>query len=237
LTQGYIHGPQNCRACFDSENETLILGDWRLQNNPGYYGSTNPEIIVLGFSKGANQNKVAQLGNFDKVAFANARHRLQAVLQTLKIMPFDRNIDSLMTAQEKEFGVASLVRCSFCKMKNGVCKTSGDVIPSAFSNVSTLKIIERCASTFLAKLPKTVKLVVLLGTSDSYIKKTNQIFSRLYSDFSSINDCAFHAGGALWIYAAHPSPGNGHFDSWVSAGIENSSGKKRDLALRALGIA
>jgi hypothetical protein len=199
--------------------------------------SADPEIIVLGFSKGANQNKVAQQGNFDKVAFANARHRLQAVLKTLKIMPSDRSIDALMTAQEKEFGVASLVRCSFCKMKDGVCKTSGDVIPSAFSNVSTLKIIERCASTFLVKLPKKVKLVVLLGTSDSYIKKTKQIFSGLYSDFSPINDCAFRAGGTLWVYAAHPSPGNGHFDSWVSAGIDNPSGKKRDLALKALGHA
>ena len=145
LIEGYIHGPQSCRACFVGQEETLAIGDWRLQNNPGYYGSADPEIIVLGFSKGANQNKVAQQGNFDKVAFANARHRLQDVLKTLKIMPSNRGIDSIMTGQEKEFGVASLVRCSFCKMKNGVCKTSGDVIPSAFSNSSTLKIIERCA--------------------------------------------------------------------------------------------
>jgi hypothetical protein len=235
MAEGYTHGPQQCRACFRSTEETLILDDWRLQNNPGYYGSKDPEIIVLGFSKGANQNKVALQGDFDNVAFAKARNRLKSVLETLNVMPKNRSIDSLMTAKEDEFGVASLVRCSFGKMKNGICKTSGDVIPSAFTNKATLAIIQRCSSKFLGKLPSRVRLVILLGTSDSYITKTKSIFSALYDDYLSINACAFRAGGALWVYAAHPSPGNGHFDSWLSAGLDNSSGQKRILALQALG--
>ena len=234
MSDGYIHGPIQCRACYSGSEPTLVLGDWRLHNNPGYYGSSDPEILVLGFSKGANQNKVAEEGNFDKIAFAKARHRLKAVLETLNVMPSDRGIDALMTVRESKFGVASLVRCSFCKMKGRTCKTSGDVIPSAFTNTSTLPIIQRCAATFLGKLPKRVKLVVLLGTGDSYITKTKAIFSKLYSDYSTINPVAFRAGGALWLYAAHPSPGNGHFDSWVSAGTENPSGQKRIFALQAL---
>ena len=235
MSNGYIHGPLQCRACYIGNEPTLVLGDWRLHNNPGYYGSSDPEILILGFSKGANQNKVAEDGDFDKIAFAKARHRLKAVLETLRVMPSDRGIDALMTAREPQFGVASLVRCSFCKMKGGTCKTSGDVIPSAFTNASTLPIIQRCASTFLGKLPKRVKLVVLLGTGDSYIAKTRTIFSKLYTDFFPINPAAFRAGGALWLYAAHPSPGNGHFDSWVAGGSDNPSGQKRILALQALG--
>ena len=76
--------------------------------------------------------------------------------------------------------------------------------------------------------------MVLLGISDSYISKSKLIFSKLYDDFLPINSCAFRAGGYLWVYAAHPLPGNGHFDSWVSAGIDNSSGQKRILALQAI---
>lgn len=231
---GYLHGPLTCRACFTGNGPTLAIGDWRLHNNPGYYGSDNPEILVLGFSKGANQNRAAEEGDFDKIAFAKMRHRLKKVLETLKVMPTDRDIDSLMTAREKQFGVASLVRCSFCKLKNGSCKTSGDVVPSAFTNADTLNIIEQCASTYLGNLPSKVRLVVLLGTADSYIAKTKKIFAKLYPDFASINPTAFKAGGALWVYAAHPSPGNGHFESWVSAGLEDSSGQKRVLALEAL---
>lgn len=237
MTTGYTHGPHQCRACFGGSEHTLALGDWRLHNNPGYYGSSDPEILVLGFSKGANQNKIAEEGDFDKIAFAKARHRLKTVLDTLSIMPKDRSIDALMMAREQAFGVASLVRCSFCKMKGGVCKTSGDVIPSAFTNTSTLPIIQRCAAIFLGKLPKRVRLVVLLGTADSYIAKTKAIFSKLYPGFVSVNPTAFRAGGALWVYAAHPSPGNGHFESWVSATAENPSGQKRIFALKALGQA
>lgn len=230
----YTHGTQHCRLCFNSTESMLTLGDWRLRNNPGYYGSSTPSTLVLGFSKGANQNRAAETGNFDRVAFAGARHRLQTVLDVLGLMPRDRSIDHLMTSRERDFGIASLVRCSFCKMKNGECKTSGDVIPSAFTNVETLKIIERCATTHLRALPSSVRRVVLLGTADAYIKKTRAIFSRLYTNFSSVNEVAFHAGGALWVYAAHPSPGNGHFESWVSGAKENASARKRVLAQCAL---
>lgn len=234
---GYIHGPTPCRLCYGETEDTLALGDWRLQNNPGYYGSPNPRILILGFSKGANQNRAAMGGDFDKIAFAGARHRLQAILEALKLMPATRSIDELMTEKEREFGIASLVRCSFCKMKGGVCKTSGDVIPSAFSNADTLAIIQRCASTYLQSLPAGIALVLLLGTADSYVKKTRSIFAKLYSDFQSVNSVSFRAGGALWLYAAHPSPGNGHFEAWLTGDAENPSGKKRILVQQALSSA
>ena len=205
-----------------------------MHNNPGYYGSSTPQTLVLGFSKGANQNRAAEAGNFDKIAFAGARHRLQTVLTVLGLMPNDRSIDHLMTERERDFGVASLVRCSFCKMKDGECKTSGDVVPSAFTNAATLGIIKRCAAAHLNALPPSVKRVVLLGTADGYIKKTRAIFSGMYANFSSVNEVAFYAGGALWVYAAHPSPGNGHFESWASGAHDNVSARKRVLAQRAL---
>jgi hypothetical protein len=233
----YTHGPQSCRVCFTNTDQNILhLGDWRLHNNPGYYGSSNPKILILGFSKGANQNKEAAKGNFDKIAFANARDRLQIILNKLELMPKDRDIDSLMTAKEKYFGVASLVRCSFCKMDEGTCKTSGDVIPSSFTNKNTLKIIETCSKKHLEALPSNVKLVVLLGTSETYIKKTTALIKRLYSDFTPEinNHVAFKAGGALWIYATHPSPGNGYFKAWERNGADDQSGKKRLLALEAL---
>ncbi|MBO0943234.1 hypothetical protein [Acidovorax temperans] len=230
----YAHGPQQCRLCFDGHAATLSLGEWRLHNNPGYYGSATPSTLILGFSKGANQNRAAEAGHFDRIAFAGARHRLQAVLVTLGLMPNDRSIDHLMTAHERDFGVASLVRCSFCKMKNGECKTSGDVIPSAFTDADTLAIIERCVATHLKTLPPSVKRVVLLGTADAYIKKTRTIFGRLYSNYTQVNEAAFRAGDALWVYAAHPSPGNGHFESWISGPPENVSARKRLLAQLAL---
>jgi hypothetical protein len=234
MTAGYLHGPINCAECFPSNESPLKIDEWRLTNNPGYYGSTSPKILVLGFSKGANQNKAEKIGGFDEIAFAGARHRLQEVLECLGVMPSDRSIDALMTGNEREFGVTSIVRCSFCKMKNGVCKTSGDVIPSSFTNAKTLSVIETCTSKYLSVLQESTNLVILLGTSETYIKKTKIIFSSMYPDYEQVNHVAFKAGGALWVYGTHPSPGNGYFRAWADKGPEDSSGQKRILAVEAI---
>lgn len=60
----YEHGKQNCRACFDDPSlywnskttNEFVVGKkrWRLRANPGYWGASNPEVLVLGFSKGPN---------------------------------------------------------------------------------------------------------------------------------------------------------------------------------------
>ena len=234
MSAGYVHGPLECRLCFGGAERTLALGDWRLHNNPGYWGSPSPRVLVLGFSKGATQDRAAEGDGFDGIAFAGMRPRLQAVLQALGLMPDDRGIDRLLTAREAEFGFASLVRCSLCKMKGGACRTSGDVIPSAFTNPGTLAIIRRCAGTYLQRLPESVRLVVLLGTADACIARTRGIVSELHADLSVVNDVAFRAGGALWVYAAHPSPGNGHFKAWLSGEAGGASARKRVLARQAL---
>jgi len=232
--EAYVHGPQTCRVCFSGGEKEQHMDEWRLTNNPGYYGSSNPKILILGFSKGATQNKEAENGEFDRIAFAGARGRLRRVLETLKLMPKDRDIDALMTAKEQDFGVASLVRCSFCKWKDGKWKTSGDVIPSAFANKRTLGVIKQCAKQHLQLLPKSVKLVILLGTSDDYIGNVTKMIQTLHRDWSEVEPGAFDAGGARWIFATHPSPLNGHFDSWIEKPVSNKSGAKREMALRAI---
>ena len=230
----YVHGPQSCRKCFAGNSSELRLGDWRLVNNPGYYGSVAPEVLVLGFSKGATQNRAADQCNFDRVAFAGARHRLQEILKVLRVMPPNRSIDQLMTSSEMTFGVASLVRCSFSKLKDGAWKTSGDVIPTSFRGVDTMAIINTCAEQHLGSLPSGVKLVVLLGTDDRYIENTRKLIQKLHSDWESINPVAFKAGGALWVYATHPSPGNGYFNAWVKGPADDKSGSKREMVLQAM---
>jgi hypothetical protein len=155
-------------------------------------------------------------------------------LETHGLMPSDRGIDHLISAEETEFGFASLVRCSLCRMDGGRCRTSGDVVASAFRSAGTRSIIERCADTYLGRLPGSVKLVVLLGTADVYVSKVTSIFSELFGDFAPVNEVAFRAGGAMWVFAAHPSPGNGHFQAWVSGEADKAPGRKRVLALRAI---
>jgi hypothetical protein len=84
------------------------------------------------------------------------------------------------------------------------------VILSAFSNRGTLEIVRFSASRYLERLPYSIKIGGLLGASSNYISRTKENYREIFSDFSHVNEVAFRAGNALWIYATHPSPGNGY---------------------------
>ena len=232
--KSYTHGWVDCRQCFPGEETIRSMGDFKLLNNPGYSGSSTPRVLVLGFSKGSTQIQSAHQADFDKVAFAGMRDRLQKILTRLDLMPEGRGIDELMIAKEKVFGFTSLVRCSLCKMKGESCLTSGAVVTASFKDPHTYRIIQCCALTFLAHPPESLQQVILLGTNKVYIEKTRRLFEQLYPDFESINAVAFRARGAIWVYAAHPSKANGCFEAWMDAEATRPSGMKCRLAIEAL---
>ena len=151
-------------------------------------------------------------------------------------MPRDRSIDEMLTAKEQEFGAASLVRCSLCRKrkKDNKCVTSGAMVTAGFTVPEIQDIIRRCVNTYLANPPESIQRVILLGTNQAYIDSTRQLFKELYPDYQYINEVAFQARGARWIYAAHPSTANANLKSWLEKGDENPFGRKRLLALEAL---
>src|SRR5690606_40399555 len=51
----FTHGWNACRACHHAGGDLRVEGDWHIRANPGYWGASAPEVLVLGFSKGANQ--------------------------------------------------------------------------------------------------------------------------------------------------------------------------------------
>jgi hypothetical protein len=54
----YRYGKTQCRECFKSDNqakEQTTCDGWKLNNNPSYWGSSNPKTLVLGYSKGITQ--------------------------------------------------------------------------------------------------------------------------------------------------------------------------------------
>ena len=165
MTIGYSHGWQECRLCFSGKSSIALPKDWNLHNNPGYAGSSAPSTLILGFSKGANQNEIAKQGNYDRVPFAGMRDRLQLMLDALDLMPTDRSIDQMLTANENEFGAGSLIRCSLCKKKGDNWVTSGALVTDGFRIPEINAIIERCAATFLSKPPESLQRVILLGTN------------------------------------------------------------------------
>lgn len=231
----FHHGWQPCRACHHQTGDVRVEGQWHLRANPGYWGAKEPKVLVLGFSKGATQIAAAAAGAFDSVAFAGMRPRLQQVLDALGISLDRQTIDEALTTSSQSLGAASLIRCGLSLERNGKLETSGTIMPKAASAPFTRQVMKACVARHLDPLPSSVETVVLLGTTDAYLKGVKVLMREQFVDYREINEVAFTAQGRTWVFAAHPSPANGGFKSWL-AGEENStSGRKKRLAIQALG--
>ncbi len=229
------HGWQPCRACHQAGQDVRIEGDWHLRANPGYWGAKAPRVLVLGFSKGATQIAAAAGGQFDAVAFAGMRPRLKAVLDGLGLDLDGLCIDEALTASGRALGAASLIRCGLSVMENGQLKSSGTIMPKAAKASFPLQAMKTCIGRHLGPLPESVETVVMLGTTDAYVKGVKGLMREQFSDYQDVNDVAFRAQGRTWVFASHPSGANGTFGEWVAGDGSTKSGRKRLLALTALG--
>jgi hypothetical protein len=189
---------------------------------------------VLGFSKGANQTEVADRGRFEDVAFARMRDRLHAILVALDLASSDMDINAAMRAEDDSYAFASLVRCGMSLDRNGKLVTSGTVMPQALRNSWTRAVMDRCIRQHLLDLPGSIQTVVLLGSATAYVEGVMALMATIFPDFRRINDVAFQAARRLWVFATHPSPGNGHFASWLGEQDSGKQGCKRALAVAAL---
>ncbi len=213
----YKHGKIECSICCDAD-ECKLEDGWEIYNNPCYWGSSSPKVLVLGYSKGATQmnSNYDSQDEFNKIAFKGMRPRLKQVLVKLNLIDESVDIDKLFSKDEERFGFASLVRCGVSL--DG--KTSGSLINKSFKEDTQIKdIIDKCTTKFLKEnMPDSVEEVVLLGSLKDYKKKLTKHFEIIYADeiFEKIDDSSFKANNIIWRFVAHPSPANGHFDDWMN---------------------
>src|SRR5215475_700119 len=95
------HGRVACNRCFGKRDvrwgeTTHEPGDgWSIVNNPMSWGSRSPTILVLGFSKGGNQNNEILRRPHDEIAFRGGRRNLSIILETLGLKSGGWSIDEL----------------------------------------------------------------------------------------------------------------------------------------------
>jgi len=221
------HGPIECNCCFSGEFHQPHYA-WTMRKDPCTWGASDPEILVLGFSKGATQTNIMASGNFNDIAFGGPmRSRLDRLAKRLRLLGEDGNISDEISNPLSRFAFGSLVRCSLTRTDNkGVQRCSGNLIVRSFKEIP--HILDTCARAYLSRLTKTTKLVIMLGCSDNYINGCFNLFSHLNSDVKRVNAVAYSDGVRLFVHVAHPSPANGHFESWCAGG------EKFELALSAL---
>lgn len=229
MHHGYTHGTHPCGRCHAKRKSTTYHEDrWRLEHWPAYWGASEPDTLVLGFSMGARQVAAARSKEFEQVAFDTHRHKLERILNALGIRRHGQSIDVTMTRWSRSLGYSSLARCSLGLRGPGEqdYKTSGTIMKVAPSDPWASEVLKRCASTYLTTLPASVKRVVLSGSSDAYVAGVRDLLRQIFEDFSDINPVSFRANGCTWVFAVHPSRLN-RVDAWIDEPSTGVAGRKR----------
>lgn len=235
------HGPINCRDCWknlpeSTKEQVSSDGKFKLVNDPGAWGTADPKLLVRGISKGNTQARAFAEGEFDEVPFKKCRPRLCKSLAVVGLMEPDDDIDSRMTRLETDFAFGSVVRFSVTGLRNGKWKAGTPEVIPAFTHPKASAWLTNCFERHLTNLSERLRIIVLAGNDDRWIKVVSSMVECLYTDdFHRVNDVAYRAGGKLWVHVGHPSPGNGHFSSFTSGTANTAQGRKRELARAAIG--
>lgn len=229
------HGRIACRQCFSSQDDIQMIGRWQMVNDPGAWGSTNPTVLILGFSKGFTQASAYKAGCFEDIPFKGMRTRLTEALRLLGILKQSDTVDQKMVANERQLAFGSLVRCSLSRMSDkGRLECTGQVMPKAFKE-DAASAVRRCADAFLSGLPEALRLVLLLGTTDSYVEGCRNIVRSIYQErFTNINAISYRTAQIIWTHISHPSGLNGHHLMWMAGDPATTAGYKRCLAEEAI---
>ena len=240
------HGPllecKQCVKCYAGVKPKPahpITNDWQMTFNPCSWGSVKPKFLILGFSKGRTQDKAftdtlsafnpgsGKNTEFDGIAFKKMRKRLTTALTDVSI-PLESTtqnndnyegdgdlISQHINKNNGDFHFASLIRCSVARDDGkGHYKTSGALIAKSFKEIKP--IIKNCFEEYLTKLPESLQVIILLGSSEVYIKNCKNLVKEHFGkeNVKIINNVSYTAGGHTWVHITHPSPANGYFNKW-----------------------
>jgi hypothetical protein len=235
------HGRIDCALCFPSAppwGGAYSRHGWRLERNPCAWGSRDPVVLVLGFSKGVNQTRgivEAEGTAYDDIPFRNMRPNLTKILQRLSLLRPGDTIGHHINAGEPNFGFGSLIRCSVSKLDEATGRylKSGDII-HALAHQPDQDFLGRCVHRFLARLPDRLRLVIMLSNDDTYVDACAEAIARVHPALLRVNPVAYRTHGVTWVHVVHPSGASGkHIPMWLEA----TSGKqaaKREWAIAAV---
>lgn len=236
----FTHGPVQCDTCWTTttSNTSQERGGFRLVRDPGYWGAGQPEVLVLGMSKGNTQANAYGRQSFEQVAFKGIRSRLLQLLQAVELIPCEETaaqFERRFCQGEREFGFASVVRCSLSAWSEAKqhYTAEGPLVLRAFNDRSDgYAFVKACINQHLVRLPPRTQLVVLLGNSDAYIAAMRSALGVERGAVSALNPVAYSSRNVLFVHIAHPSRGNGHFGNFIRG--EGTSGQKLEWARAAL---
>jgi len=244
------HGRIACNRCFGESHvhwgQTTHEPDegWSIVNNPMSWGSRSPTILVLGFSKGGNQNDEILSTPHDEVAFRGGRINLSTILETLGLKAKYWSIDELISCRSGKFAFGSLVRCSVKKWDGNKWLMSGkDIMSSCLRNQKMGAVIDHCVSQFVEELPASVQLVVMLGNDLKYVEGCCSAIRKVRPSLKAINAVAYGDEQVTFVHTVHFKAQGALVPNWATGAPgrskkpETDQPRKRELAQEAVSAA
>lgn len=249
------HDRVDCTRCFQSANTTSFdvtkrtcpEGKWRITSNPLAWGSTEPEIVVLGFSKGPTQAGALANTRHDAIAYKGSRTAVGKILAHIGVVPepadgrYREMVDRLIEDRNGRFHFGSLVRCTVERYdeKARAWKGSGGgmldkFMASGFGN----EVATNCTSRFLASLPARTRLVVMfgLGTKLNYVRATRKLLEAARpGKWRTLNEVAYCDERVTFVHVEHFASQGALIPNWLGENTHPRSeyGRKARDAVRA----
>ncbi|TXH03117.1 MAG: hypothetical protein E6R07_13375 [Nevskiaceae bacterium] len=151
------------------------------------WGNSEPEVVVLGFSKGPNQAGALATTPHDQIAYKGGRGNVGRILAHVGLLdpgPVEslaRDVDRAIADRNGRFHFSSLIRCTVERhdARSDTWKGSGgSMLDSFLKSEFGYGVATRCAARYLGDLPNSVRLIVLfgLGTNLNYVNATFSLF-------------------------------------------------------------
>ena len=247
------HGRVNCTTCFKGCTAPVSFdatkrteADWRITLNPLAWGNAEPEIIVLGFSKGPTQTGALASAEHDQIAYKGSRTNVGKILKRVGLLQQKNGEDlgaavsRLISDKNGKFHFASLIRCTVERQDKGVWKGSGGGMLDKF--VATgfgQEVSTNCVSSFLKSVPTKTKLIVMFGMGSklNYVNECFRLYERVRGGtWRWINDVAYTDGNVTIVHVEHFASQGNLIPRWLGEQDHDRSrfGKLAECAVKSV---
>ncbi len=213
------HGRVDCDRCFKSsghiEFDKTMRADsnWRITANSLAWGNENPEVIVLGFSKGPTQAGALAKAPHDEIAYKGSRGNMGKILKHVGLLThladedLGHAVSRLIADRNGRFHFGSLIRCAVEQHKNGIWIGSGGGMLDKFVATSFGKeISQNCTTRFLKDLPGRTKLILMFGMGSklNYVRESFELYKKARGgEWTWLNDVAYTDGKVVVVHVEH----------------------------------
>ena len=228
------HGRIDCTLCYNSCSEIEFdltrrtEGAWRITANPLAWGATEPEVIVLGFSKGPTQAGALANTPHDEIAYKGSRGNVGKILRHVGLLP-QATVEELKVAVNRlisdpsgRFHFGSLIRCTVERNDAGTWKGSGGMMLDKFIATSFGKeVAHNCMTRFLKDLPTRTKLIVMFGMGSklNYVRESFGLFQKIRGgQWKWLNDIAYTDGKVVVVHVEHFASQGNLLPRWLGEG-------------------